>query len=91
MPSFILTATDDQGVVTTKEFHSDYLTDVIDNTSDFLRGVGFYFNELSVSNESHVKDKDLEDTRVDDNSVVFLREKYAPKNDTVYKDTNRET
>ena len=86
MPSFILTATDDQGVVTTKEFHSDYLTDVVDNTSDFLRGVGFYFNELSVSNESHVKDKDLEDT-----SVVFLREKYAQKNDTVYKDTNRET
>ena len=86
MPTFILTATDDQGVVTTKKFHTDYLTDVVDNTSDFLRGVGFYFNELSVSNESHVKDEDIEDTRVDDNSVVFLREKYAVKNNTVYKD-----
>ena len=40
MPSFILTAIDDDGTNTTKEFKSEGLKEVVEKTSDFLKGVG---------------------------------------------------
>ena len=46
MPSFILTAIDDDGTNTTKEFTNDELKDVVDKTSDFLKGVGYVFDDL---------------------------------------------
>ena len=46
MPSFILTAIDDEGTNTTKEFTNDELKDVVDKTSDFLKGVGYVFDDL---------------------------------------------
>ena len=42
MPSFILTAIDDDGTNTTKEFTNDELKDVVDKTSDFLKGSGMF-------------------------------------------------
>tara|TARA_B100001250_G_scaffold410585_1_gene437326 strand:- start:1266 stop:1511 length:246 start_codon:yes stop_codon:yes gene_type:complete len=63
MPKFTLTATDEDKTITTKTFESNYITDVVDKTSDFFRGVGFCFDEISVSNESRFDDVTLEDTR----------------------------
>ncbi len=65
MPRFILTATDEDQTITTKEFDSSYITDVVDKASDFFRGVGFCFEEISVSNESRFDDATLEDTRTE--------------------------
>tara|TARA_B100001057_G_scaffold477688_1_gene547215 strand:+ start:25455 stop:25688 length:234 start_codon:yes stop_codon:yes gene_type:complete len=48
MPSFILTATDEDGTVTTKEFEGTILQDVVEKTSDFLHGVGYVFDDLIV-------------------------------------------
>ena len=53
MPSFILTAIDDDGTNTTKEFNSEGLKEVVEKTGDFLRGVGYVFDDLTytVTNE----------------------------------------
>ena len=48
MPTFTLTAVDDDGTVTTKEFSSPFLAEVVEKTDDFLRGVGFVYEDLSV-------------------------------------------
>ena len=48
MPSFILTATDEDGTVTTKEFEGTLIQDVVEKTSDFLHGVGYVFDDLIV-------------------------------------------
>ena len=85
MPRFLLTATDDDNVVTTKEFDSSYLSDAVEHVSDFLHGVGFCFDSLSISNESHIDDSSLEDPRTD-SGVVFLSEKVTKNTNTVYKD-----
>ena len=85
MPRFLLTATDDDNVVTTKEFDSSYLSDAVEHVSDFLHGVGFCFDSLSISNESHIGDSSLEDPRTD-SGVVFLSEKVRKNTNTVYKD-----
>ena len=47
MPSFILTATDQDGTVTTKTFDSEFLGDTAEKVEDFLHGVGFCFEELT--------------------------------------------
>ena len=47
MPSFILTATDQDGTVTTKTFDSEFLGDTVEKVEDFLHGVGFCFEELT--------------------------------------------
>tara|TARA_B100000131_G_scaffold316991_1_gene358130 strand:+ start:7558 stop:7824 length:267 start_codon:yes stop_codon:yes gene_type:complete len=86
MPRFLLTATDEDDVVTTKEFDSSYLSDAIEHVSDFLHGVGFCFDSLSISNESHIDDSSLEDPRINDSGVVFLSEKVTKNTNTVYKD-----
>lgn len=50
MPQFTLLAVDEDGVcTTTKEFETVFLNDAVEYYSDFLRGVGYEFNELSVS------------------------------------------
>ena len=53
MPSFILTAIDDDGTNTTKEFTSEGLKEVVEKISDFLKGVGYVYDDLTytVTNE----------------------------------------
>ena len=53
MPSFILTAIDDDGTNTTKEFTSEGLKEVVEKTSDFHKGVGYVYDDLTytVTNE----------------------------------------
>lgn len=58
MPSFILTATDEDGTVTTKEFEGTILQDVVEKTADFLHGVGYVFDDLYVI-EEEVEDNDV--------------------------------
>ena len=48
MPSFKLICTDEDSTVTTKEFESAYLQEVVEKTGDFLKGVGYYFDDLTV-------------------------------------------
>ena len=45
---FTLTAVDEDGTVTTKEFQSVFLKDTVEKSADFLRGVGYFFDELSI-------------------------------------------
>ena len=48
MPTFTLTAVDDDGTVTSKTFESPFLREVVEKTDDFLWGVGFVYEELNV-------------------------------------------
>ena len=61
MPKFTLTCTDEDSTVTTKEFKSAYLQEVVEKTGDFLRGVGYYFDDLTI-----VKVEETEETIEDD-------------------------
>ena len=45
---FTLTAVDEDGTVTTKKFESVFLKDTVEKSADFLRGVGYFFDELSI-------------------------------------------
>tara|TARA_B100000965_G_C19274556_1_gene618808 strand:- start:449 stop:682 length:234 start_codon:yes stop_codon:yes gene_type:complete len=47
MPQFTLICTDEDQTVTTKEFEATILEDVVGKTEDFLRGVGYVFDELN--------------------------------------------
>lgn len=49
MPQFTLTCTDEDDTITTKEFEATVLTEVVEKTQDFLKGVGYCFEELGVS------------------------------------------
>jgi len=84
MPYFTLTCVDEDGTESKKEFQSAYLTDVVEKTEDFLRGVGFFFDELKVSNESHYGDEQLEDTTpelITDTKITPLEsDEYDPPN-----------
>ena len=55
MPSFILTAIDDDGTNTTKEFKSEGLKEVVEKTSDFLKGVGYVFDDLHIQFSNNKK------------------------------------
>ena len=46
MPQFTLICSDEDKTVTTKEFQADILEEVVENTQDFLKGVGYCFEEL---------------------------------------------
>ena len=46
MPQFTLICTDEDSTVTTKEFDAMLLKDVVEKTQDFLKGVGYVFEEL---------------------------------------------
>lgn len=68
MPKFYLSATDEDGTVSKKEFETDYLQDVVDKTSDFLAGVGYCFGEL-------VTTPSVESTpKLPNSSPIFLAE-----------------
>lgn len=51
MPSFKLVSTTEDGVITTKEFSSDFLPTVLNSVSDFLKGSGFDFYDIEVVEE----------------------------------------
>jgi hypothetical protein len=48
MPQFTLICTDEDSTVTTKEFDATILQEVVEKTQDFLKGVGYCFEELGV-------------------------------------------
>ena len=48
MPQFTLICTDEDSTVTTKEFEATILEDVVNKTEDFLKGVGYVFEELHI-------------------------------------------
>ena len=58
------TAVDDDGTVTTKEFDSVFLKDTVEKTADFLRGTGFFFDELEivVNEETPFSDRNAPET-----------------------------
>jgi hypothetical protein len=45
---FTMSCRDEDGTVTEKRFDGVFLDDVVSKTADFLRGVGFVFEELEV-------------------------------------------
>lgn len=49
--NFTLIARDEDGTTTQKEFDATFLDEVVGNCGDFLRGCGYYFDELTVINE----------------------------------------
>ena len=49
---FTLPCRDEDGTKTQKKFESAYLDDVVQQTGDFLRGVGFVFDEIQTVNET---------------------------------------
>ena len=65
MPQFTLVCTDEDSTVTTKEFESAYLQDVVEKTQDFLKGVGFCFEEL------HTQVYPLPESSDDDYSSIY--------------------
>ena len=60
MPQFTLICTDEDSTVTTKEFDAMLLSEVVEKTQDFLKGVGYVFEEL------HTQVYALEDDDCDD-------------------------
>lgn len=52
MSKFMLSMIEENGDVTTKEFDTDYLYDILERTEDFLRGCGFVFEgQLEIVND----------------------------------------
>ena len=64
MPQFTLTCTDEDETITSKEFDATILTEVVDNTHDFLHGVGYVFEELQVVEQ-------IDESVTDDNVIHF--------------------
>ena len=53
MPSFYLQSIDDQGRTTTSEFETEWLDTAVESVSDFLKGAGFEFDEITlIKNQS---------------------------------------
>ena len=53
MPSFYLQSIDDQGTTTTSEFETEWLDTAVESVSDFLKGAGFEFDEITlIKNQS---------------------------------------
>ena len=46
MPKFYLQSITEDGTTTTKSFESVFLNDTVEYCADFLKGVGFEFEEL---------------------------------------------
>ena len=65
MPQFTLICTDEDSTVTTKEFEATVLDDVVDKTQDFLKGVGYCFEEL------HTQVYPLPESSDDDYSSLY--------------------
>tara|TARA_S200002703_G_scaffold157930_1_gene167006 strand:+ start:1667 stop:1897 length:231 start_codon:yes stop_codon:yes gene_type:complete len=49
MPQFTLTCTDEDSTITIKEFEATLLNEVVEKTQDFLKGVGYVFEDLEVN------------------------------------------
>jgi len=81
MGKYILTE-ENGGVVTKKEFDSDYLYDVIDRFEEFLRGCGFFFDgRLEIVDEKAVEHEVDKSITVSFNSPIF---ESPDKGETVY-------
>ena len=65
MPQFTLTCTDEDSTITIKEFEATMLDDVVDKTQDFLKGVGYCFEEL------HTQVYPLPESNDDDYSSLY--------------------
>ena len=53
MPSFYLQSIDDQGRTTTSEFETEWIDTAVESISDFLKGAGFEFDEITlIKNQS---------------------------------------
>jgi|VirMetMinimDraft_7_1064189.scaffolds.fasta_scaffold304825_2 hypothetical protein len=62
MSKFMLTSICED-IVTTKEFDSDYLYDVVERFEEFLRGCGYFFDgRLDIVNECESEEKYSPDT-----------------------------
>ncbi len=46
MPQFTLICTDEDQTVSSKEFEATVLDEVVEKTADFLKGVGYVFDDL---------------------------------------------
>ena len=74
MPSFYLQSIDDQGRTTTSEFETEWMDTAVESISDFLKGAGFEFDELTIvknqsqkiSNKSVYNDSVMVNTFNDD-------------------------
>ena len=84
MPTFTLTAVDDDGTVTSKTFESPFLREVVEKTDDFLRGVGFVYEELNVIHSDEDYDKVAKKTPVPSESKKE-RKPFTPDS-SVYRD-----
>ena len=82
MPSFYLQSIDDNGGTTTKSFDSCYIDEVVDYVDDFLRGSGFYYDELKLL-KAFTPDRELaeEQTVYDFNNPRILAELKAKANE----------
>ncbi len=47
MPQFTLICTDEDQTVSSKEFEATVLDEVVEKTADFLKGVGYVFEDLT--------------------------------------------
>ena len=65
MPQFTLVCTDEDSTVTTKEFEAMLLSEVVEKTQDFLKGVGYVFEEL------HTQVYPVPDSDGDDYASVY--------------------
>jgi hypothetical protein len=73
MSKFILTSIQEE-VLTTKEFESDYLYDVLERFEEFLRGCGYYFEgQLDIVNDQQKEETPIKDESftVSFNSPIF--------------------
>ena len=74
MPSFYLQSIDDQGRTTTSEFETEWIDTAVESISDFLKGAGFEFDEITliknqsqkISNKSVYNDSVMVNTFSDD-------------------------
>lgn len=74
MPSFYLQSIDDQGRTTTSEFETEWIDTAVESITDFLKGAGFEFDELTliknqsqkISNKSVYNDSVMVNTFSDD-------------------------
>jgi len=75
--NFTLIARDEDGATTQKEFNATFLDDVVGNCGDFLRGCGYYFDELTVINEpEELVEKPREYKSVYKDSVLSSHESF---------------
>lgn len=75
MSKFILTSFQDENV-TTKEFESEYLFDVVERFEEFLRGCGYFFEgTLEIVNDEATKEISIvQDNDSFDYTTSFMKD-----------------